>query len=40
MNEYRATVGRVGYLVDPVSVKTLLADEIVITQEVRQAALR
>jgi hypothetical protein len=39
-NEYRATVERMGCLGDDASDQELLAREIVITQEVRQAALR
>ncbi len=39
-NEYRATVERMGCLDDNAPVAQLLASEIVITQEVRQAALR
>jgi hypothetical protein len=38
-NEYRLTVGRMGFLGDDAPVDKLLAEEIVITQEVRQAAL-
>jgi hypothetical protein len=38
--EYRATVERMGYLPDDASARDLLASEIVITQEVREAALR
>ncbi len=38
-NEYRLTVGRMGFLGDEAPVEKLLAEEIVITQEVRQAAL-
>jgi len=38
-NEYRVTVERMGYLNDESSVTDLLAQEIVITQEVRQKAL-
>ena len=38
-NEYLATIRRMGCLEDPVPVETLLADEIVITQEVRHLAL-
>lgn len=39
-NEFYATVERMGCLGDDASVEELLADEIVITQEVREAALR
>jgi hypothetical protein len=39
-NEYHATVERMGYLSGDVAVEDLLAREIVITQEVREAALR
>jgi hypothetical protein len=39
-NEYRATVERMGCLGNEVPVEDLLAHEIVITQEVRRAALR
>jgi hypothetical protein len=39
-NEYQATVERMGCLEDDASVEDLLAREIVITQEVREAALR
>ena len=39
-NEYQATVERMGRLDDAASVEDLLAKEIVITQEVREAALR
>ncbi len=39
-NEFYATVERMGCLGDEASVEELLADEIVITQEVREAALR
>jgi len=39
-NEYRATVERMGYLGDDASAQELLESEIVITQEVREAALR
>jgi hypothetical protein len=39
-NEFYATVERMGCLDDEASVEALLADEIVITQEVREAALR
>jgi hypothetical protein len=39
-NEYQATVDRMGCLGDDASVGDLLASEIVITQEVRKAALR
>ena len=38
-NEYRATVSRMGFSDDAAPVETLLANEIVITQEVRSAAL-
>jgi len=38
-NEYRLTVGKMGYLPDDTPLETLLKDEIVLTQEVRQAAL-
>jgi hypothetical protein len=37
-NEYLETVGRMGYLPDDTPVETLLRDEIVLTQEVRQMA--
>lgn len=36
--EYRRTIARMGYLSDEVPLEHLLAEEIVITQEVRQAA--
>jgi len=39
-NEYSATVERMGCLGDDAGVDELLAQEIVVTQEVRQAALR
>jgi hypothetical protein len=39
-NEYRVTVERMGVLADDASIARLLAEEIVITQEVREAALR
>lgn len=39
-NEYRTTVGRMGLLGDDAPVEKLLAEEIVVTQEVRQMALR
>ena len=39
-NEYLLTVGRMGHLADDIEVETLLRDEIVITQEVRQQALK
>jgi len=39
-NEYVATVERMGCLGDDASVEMLLAEEIVITEEVREAALR
>ncbi len=39
-NEYRATLARMGHLEPNAPVDTLLANEIVITQEVRAAALR
>ncbi|MEA3349677.1 MAG: hypothetical protein U9Q82_03560 [Chloroflexota bacterium] len=39
-NEYLATIERMGCLDDDASVDDLLANEIVITQEVREAALR
>ena len=39
-DEYRATVERMGCLADDAPVAALLADEIVVTQEVRGAALR
>jgi hypothetical protein len=39
-NEYQATVGRMGCLGDDASAEQLLASEIIITQEVREAALR
>jgi hypothetical protein len=39
-NEYSATVERMGCLGDDASARELLAGEIVITQEVREAALR
>ena len=38
-NEYRSTIDRLGSLADCAPVSDLLADEIVITQEVREAAL-
>lgn len=38
-NEYLTTVGRMGQLEDTAAVETLLADEIVLTQEVRALAL-
>jgi hypothetical protein len=38
-NEFRTTVGRMGHLEDGVPVEELLANEIVITQEVREMAL-
>jgi hypothetical protein len=38
-NEYETTVGRMGWLDDGAAVEVLLAKEIVITQEVREAAL-
>jgi hypothetical protein len=38
-NEYLTTVGRMGYLADGASVSELLANEIVITQEVHEVAL-
>lgn len=38
-NEYRSTVGRMGHLADDTPVERLLAEEIVITQEVRSQAL-
>jgi hypothetical protein len=38
-NEYQATVERMGHLPDNVPVAELLADEIVVTQEVREAAM-
>jgi hypothetical protein len=38
-NEYLTTVGRMGHLDDRTPVPALLADEIVITQEVREVAL-
>ncbi len=38
--EYRTTVGRMGHLGDDVPVEALLQQEIVITREVREAALR
>jgi hypothetical protein len=38
-NEYRTTVGRMGHLDDGVPAAELLQEEIVITQEVREAAL-
>lgn len=38
-NEYRNTVGRMGCLPDPTPLETVLAEEIVITQEVRELAL-
>ena len=37
--EYRATVEKMGWLPEGTAVEALLADEIVITQEVREAAL-
>jgi hypothetical protein len=39
-NEYQATVEQMGCLDDDASAEELLADEIVVTQEVREAALR
>jgi hypothetical protein len=39
-NEYHATVERMGWLSDDATVRDLLASEIIITQEVREAALR
>jgi hypothetical protein len=39
-NEYRATVEWMGYLGEDASAEELLKNEIVITQEIRQAALR
>ncbi len=39
-NEYRATVERMGCLADDAPVADLLADEIVVTQEVREISLR
>jgi len=38
-NEYLETVGRMGFLVNDAPLETLLAEEIVITQEVRAQAL-
>lgn len=38
-NEFRTTVGRMGHLEDGAPVAALLAEEIVITQEVREMAL-
>jgi hypothetical protein len=38
-NEYRATVERLGCLPDDAPVETMLAEEIVVTQEVRETAL-
>lgn len=39
-NEYRTTTGRMGCLPDDTPVETLLKEEIVVTQEVREMALR
>ena len=39
-NEYLSTVGRMGYLDDNLPADALLADEIVITGEVREMALK
>jgi hypothetical protein len=39
-NEYRNTVARMGYLPDTAPVEQMLRDEIVITHEVRQLALK
>jgi hypothetical protein len=39
-NEYLATAARMGCLPDPAPVEKILAEEIALTQEVRQAALR
>ncbi len=39
-NEYQTTVGRMGHLNDDASVAELLREEIVITQEVREMALK
>jgi hypothetical protein len=39
-NEYQATIERLGWLGDDASVDDLLKEEIVITQEVREVALR
>jgi len=39
-NEFQTTVGRMGHLGDDASVAELLREEIVITQEVREAALK
>lgn len=39
-NEYHTTINRMGQLADDASVEELLQNEIVITQEVREAALR
>lgn len=38
-NEYLETVGRMGYLADDTPVETLLKEEILLTQEVRQMGL-
>ena len=38
-NEYVATIAKMGHLPDTASIETLLADEILITQEVRAIAL-
>ena len=39
-SEYRITVGRMGHLAEDAPVEALLAEEIVITQEVRELALK
>jgi hypothetical protein len=39
-NEYRNTIGRMGYLADSASVEQMVSSEIVITQEVRSIALK
>ncbi|RPI49134.1 MAG: hypothetical protein EHM56_12830 [Chloroflexi bacterium] len=39
-NEYRATVARLGFLPDDAPLERMLAEEILVTQEVREAALR
>jgi hypothetical protein len=38
-NEYQTTIGRMGWLPDSATAEALLADEIVITEEVRELAL-
>jgi len=38
-NEYRATIGRMGHMADDTPLSKLLAEEILITQEVRMLAL-